>query len=348
MSKLIFSGPLSLRLRSLSTLSRIALATSIRHATGRRMAPDWDISLETGIRFVRHQFTDAMTGMSIERGRLLFDSIEPRSDDVYDVTTEESTSPTGHWYHPAKRKSDAVLLYFHGGGYAFHGKVSRRFAAMLAHHVGASVFAPDYRLTPEHPHPAQADDALAAWTHLTGLVPPKRIAIIGDSAGGHMGLMLLQTLKKHGAPQPAVCVGLCPWTDIDNHSPSMRDNDRYDLVQGWMAQMFGEWLDPQGKYGREALSPVFQDYAGLAPIYLQVGGREVLRDMVIEFAQAQKANRADITLDVWDDMPHEFQAYDSLKASSAMALKRLVKTVHAHVDKADALQPEAGITRVSV
>lgn len=344
MPNINYSGPLSLRLRSFASLYRIALTTYFRHAMGRRIAPDWDANLEIGIRFVRHQFTTAMNGSDITRGRLLFDSIQFHTDDVYDVTTKISTSPKGTWYIPDTRKSDAVLLYLHGGGYTFHGGVSKRFAAMLAHHTGATLFAPDYRLTPEHPHPAQAEDALAAWKHVVETNPSRKSVVIGDSAGGHMSLMLLQTLKAQGLEQPALCVGLCPWTDIDSHSPSMRDNDYYDLVQGWMAQKFGVWLDPEGKHGREALSPMYQDFAGLAPMYLQAGGREVLRDMIVEFTETQKAKGADVTLDVWKDMPHVFHAYDTLKVSSSEALSRIVGTIHSHVDGKEAVPALAGTT----
>ncbi|MDG1737676.1 MAG: alpha/beta hydrolase fold domain-containing protein [Paracoccaceae bacterium] len=55
------------------------------------------------------------------------------------------------------------------------------------------------------------------------------------------------------------------------------------------------------------------DYTGLAPIYMQAGGREDLRDMIVEFADEQAAKGTDIQLDLWPDMPHNFLLYDSLK-----------------------------------
>lgn len=79
-----------------------------------------------------------------------------------------------------------------------------------------------------------------------------------------MALMLLQALKAQGKPQPALCIGLCPWTDIGDRGASLRDNDPTDLVQGWMALQLGHWLDPDQAYGRE-----------------------VLRDMIIDFAREQ-------------------------------------------------------------
>lgn len=327
MSRIMFTGPFSLRLRSFLALSWIAVTTHLRHACGRQIAPDWDANFEIGVRFWRHQFAVALSGRDIARGRERFDSLQTETDDRYDVTVEPVDNPKGDWYRPVRRRGNTVVLHFHGGGYAFHGGISRRYAAMLAHHFATPVFVPDYRLTPEHPHPAQADDAFAAWRYVTEKVPADRVVVSGDSAGGHMALMLLQSLKAEGLPQPALCIGLSPWTDIGDRGKSLRSNDRYDLVQGWMAIRFGEWLDPKGRFGRECLSPISHDYSGLCPIYIQAGGREVLRDMIIDFVDRQEANGAEIALEIWHDMPHNFQAYDSLKVSSAEALEKLATIV---------------------
>lgn len=346
MPQLKYSGPLRHRLASFMTLNRIAVSVMARHLMGRKIAPDWDWQTETGIRFWRHQFTRAMNNPDIEVGRAIFDSLQTETDDVYQVKTEDSDDPKGRWFIPAGAASSATLLYLHGGGYTFNGPISERFAAMLAHHAQARLFMPHYRLTPEHPHPAQADDALAAWRMLVKDTHAEQMVVVGDSAGGHMALTLLQTLKDEGLTQPALCIALCPWTDIGPRGRSLTENNRYDLVQGWMALRFGEWLDPDGRYGRQALSPIYKDYAGLAPIYMQAGGREMLRDMIIEFAQVQAGLGADILLDVWDDMPHDFQAYDSTKTSSSRALERIRLAIQNQVADGPPLSPKPGITTV--
>ncbi len=332
MSRLRFTGPFHLRLRSFLTLNQISIQTYARHLFGKQIAPDWDALTEIGIRFWRHQFTVAMQSGDMVWGRKLFDSLQTETDEVYAVTSTSCPSPCGTWHRPTLHTSSATILHFHGGGYGFHGGISRRYAAMLAHHIGADLFAPDYRLTPENPHPAQIEDALAAWQYVSALVPPEQIVVTGDSAGGHLALMLLLRLRDEGLPQPALCIGLCPWTDIGDRGASLHENDHCDMVQGWMALMFGEWLDPEGQFGREALSPCYHDYSGLAPIYLQAGGREILRDMILDFARIQRANGAELTLDLWPDMPHVFQAYDGMKASSAQALKHIGEHIRWRVD----------------
>ncbi|MEL6682536.1 MAG: alpha/beta hydrolase fold domain-containing protein [Pseudomonadota bacterium] len=327
MPKFRFQGPMAARLRSLWTINAIAVTTFARHLVGRRMTPDWDAQMEIGIRYWRHQHAVFMRAEDKAKARVQFEALLTETDDHYDVSVEQVIAPRGTWYRPAIRRGDSVVLHFHGGGCGLHSGISKRFAAMLAHRLQCPVFAPDYRLTPEHPHPAQAEDAMTAWHYMTGHVPPERLVVTGDSAGGHMALMLLQALAAEGLAQPSLCVGLCPWTDIGDRGESLRMNDRYDLVQGWMAIEFGQWLDPQGLFDREALSPSFYDYAGLAPIYLQAGGREVLRDMIIEFAKIQRRNGALIALDIWPDMPHEFQAYDRMTVASTEALGRMAEAV---------------------
>lgn len=337
MANIRFSGPLRYRISSFLTLNKALLSTYIRRAVGQQMEPSWDAHIEIGIRFWRQQFTKAMAQPDMVKGRAIFDSLVTETDDIYDVSVKSSpeiqTKILGDWYIPHNIQSSATLFYLHGGGYTFNGPISSRYASMLAHHSGAQLFMPKYRLTPEHTHPAQIEDALAAWKFVTNQVPADKIVVIGDSAGGHLALMLLQKLKTEGLPQPALCIGLCPWTDIGARGNSLFENDKFDLVQGWMALRFGQWLDPDKEYGREKLSPINHDYAGLAPLYLQTGGREILHDMICDFADVQRANGASVLLDIWPDMPHNFQAYDSLKQSSTGALLRIREAIHAHTEE---------------
>ncbi len=293
--------------------------------------------MEIGVLFWRHQFTRAMSASNIEDGRRILDSLQTETPDRYDVEMQVEQEPKGVWHLPRTRHGKATLLYFHGGGYAFHGAMSRRFAAMLAHRTGAPLFAPDYRLTPEHPHPAQAEDALSAWRHMIASHDPRHLVVIGDSAGGHMMLMLLAALRDAGLPQPALGVGLCPWTDIGERGASLHDNDRYDLVQGWMALQFGQWLDPEGRFGQEALSPISRNYAKLAPLYLQSGEHDILRDMTRDFAKTQADSGADVLMDLWPAMPHDFQLLDGTQDAARAALQRLSGAIRWAVDNDGAI-----------
>ncbi len=158
-------------------------------------------------------------------------------------------------------------------------------------------------------------------------VDPSRLVIMGDSAGGHLTLMLLLAIRDAGLKQPALAIGLCPWTDIGNRGESLTSNDPYDLIQGYMVLTFGDWLKAKSNLSREALSPIYQDFKNCAPIYMQGGEREVLIDMIKDFAQKLKRDQHDVTLDVWSDMVHDFQMHGQTIPESKQAFERMNEAI---------------------
>lgn len=326
MSRIVFKGRLGHIAASYAALCRISIGVWARRLLRRRLDPTWGALHEIGILFWRHQFTQALNMDDIAQARAYFDSLQTFTGEVRAVTTRPAApdAPPGRWVLPKEQRRDSLLLYFHGGGYTFDAFTSDEFADLLAHETGARLFQADYRLTPEHPHPAQIRDAMAAYRHALSHVPPQKLILIGDSAGGHLVLMSLLAARDAGLPQPALAVGLSPWTDIGARGDSLHANDRYDLVSGWMALRFGQYLSG-GRLGemRAELSPISHDFKGLAPLYLQGGGREVLIDMIREFATVQKRNGAGICLDVWPHMSHDFFGYGRTLPDSTEALERI-------------------------
>src|SRR6185437_12294526 len=98
-----------------------------------------------------------------------------------------------------------AILYLHGGGYVIGSLDSHRhLVSELGRAARARALALEYRLAPEHPFPAAVDDALAGYRFLLGRgLPPGRIAIAGDSAGGGLVVAALVAIRDCGLPQPA-------------------------------------------------------------------------------------------------------------------------------------------------
>lgn len=322
----ILQGRLSHRLRSLATLLRTSASVLARRAIGRPLVPQWSVAFEIGTLFFRRQFTHALALPDIADGRAYFDSLytvvvaKPRVA----MRPSRQGEPLGEWFIPHGHESDITLLYFHGGGYAFRGAVSRHFIAMLAQMLEVPILAPHYRLTPEHPHPAQLDDGLAAYRHLLSAgAHPSRVVVAGDSAGGHLALMLLARMRDAGLPQPAMAIGLSPWTDIGRRGESQFGNDRYDMVQGCQTLRYGKWLKGGTSYRDADLSPIHQSYRDVAPIYLQAGSKEILVDMIRDFAHVLRAQGARVRLDVWEHMTHEFHAYGHTLPQARQAIDEI-------------------------
>ena len=191
-----------------------------------------------------------------------------------------------------------------------HRRSHERLVGHIATATGCRALNLDYRLAPEHPHPAAVQDATAAYRWLLAQgYKPEHIAISGDSAGGGLTLATLLSIKENGMPQPAAGVPLSPWTDMEGLGESMTTNAPNDLLvqRDRLNGMAGSFLGEANP--RDPLAaPLYGDYHGVAPLYIQVGGDETLLDDSTRVAERARAAGVDVTLDVFPEMQHVFQA----------------------------------------
>lgn len=327
------SGRWSYRLRSF-----INLYWSTLYISGRRLLrgprfPNWTWSLETSTHFMKTQAAIAFDLPNMADGREYEDALIFGSAATSQVNVEAVTQPiAGRWYQPKTGAQPVTVLYLHGGGYAYYSKSHHTLIALITLATQARTFAPDYRLIPEHPYPAQLDDALAAyrWLIESG-VDPKRLVVMGDSAGGNLTLALLQALRAARSSLPALAVCLAPWTDLTNSGASMTTNLDHDWLAPRMAERWAQWFCRHITPDDPLVSPVYADLSGLPPIYIQIGSAEILYDMNRALADRAKQQGADVTLDVWPNMTHDFQAFGDLIPESQDALRRIGEVVREHV-----------------
>ena len=83
---------------------------------------------------------------------------------------------------------------------------------------------------------------------------------------------------------------------------------------------YGDWLKRGTDCSDADLSPIHQEFRRVTPIYLQAGGKEILVDMIRDFARTLQTQGAQVRLDVWDHMTHEFHAYGDTLPQSAQAI----------------------------
>jgi acetyl esterase len=100
-------------------------------------------------------------------------------------------------YRAMRYDPHAVVIYYHGGGFVVGGLDSHDdVCAEICSRTGFEVVSVDYRLAPEHKHPASFDDALAAfeWVTRTYTNP---IVLCGDSAGGNLAAAVAHATREH-------------------------------------------------------------------------------------------------------------------------------------------------------
>lgn len=216
----------------------------------------------------------------------------------------------GELIGPTDAADRDAVLYVHGGAFVAGGAGAYAgFASRIAAATGADVHLPDYRLAPEHSHPAPGDDLFAAYSALLELgYPARRIAIVGDSAGGALAAGLALTIPEMDVPSPAAMVLISPWLDLTLSGASIAANAKADpmlrralLEEGGRAHAAGlRRSDPR-------VSPLFADLRGLPPTLVQVGSDEILLDDSTRFADRAWAAGVEVELQRFEGLWHDFQ-----------------------------------------
>lgn len=230
------------------------------------------------------------------------------------------------------RKPHKVVLYLHGGGYvAGSCNTHRELAGRIAKASGATVFLPEYRLTPEHPYPAGNEDCLAFFRALVeGGTAPERLFIGGDSAGGFFTLATLLALRDAGEAQPAGAFLISPAADLVYfEGDSILEKAPVD-----------PWFDEQdipfhaSRFLAGATPPSEQaclfraDFSGLAPLLIQVGGREVLLSDSERVAQRADEAGVSVRFQLWPSQWHVFQSFAVLVPEGREAIREIGQFVN--------------------
>jgi acetyl esterase/lipase len=261
--------------------------------------------------------------------RVPFDAIMEHVAVPEDVIFEAGTvgGVPGWWCKPKGAQPDAVILHIHGGWFNWgSAKAYRHLVGHIAAHAGVATFAPDYRLAPEHPFPAAADDVRTSYFGLLEL-GYKKIAVTGDSAGGTLALGLLLSLKaSHLKNQvvPVAVVALSPVTDLSLSGASWTARAAADpyFTRSQVAELVRSYLNGADPNDPTA-SPLRADLAGLPPIRVHVGDDEVLLDDSVRFVDRALAAGVDAKLDVWEGMVHGFPGSVGQLSASTQALEQI-------------------------
>lgn len=245
------------------------------------------------------------------KARAMMARASPRAPDGTVVSTAELGSVQGEWVRPAAGAAAGTLFYIHGGGYfACSPQTHRPITGSFARR-GLDVFAPDYRLAPEHPFPAAVNDVVAAYRGLLGSgVAADSVSVAGDSAGGGLALAMLLSLRDAGDAMPAACVLFSPWTDLAGTGGTLQTNRRRDAFfdGSGIERLTAPYL--AGADARDPLaSPLYGDLHGLPPLLIHVGTYEVLLDDSVRFAHRAREAGTDVTLRTWPVVPHVWQMF---------------------------------------
>ncbi|HET9153578.1 MAG TPA: alpha/beta hydrolase [Solirubrobacterales bacterium] len=228
----------------------------------------------------------------------------------------------------ATSEPSPLLVYFHGGGWVIGGLDTHddpcRF---LAARAGVRVLSVAYRLAPEHPFPAAADDALAAygWTAANAErlgADPGRIGVGGDSAGANLAAATCLTAREAELPMPAMQLLIYPVAETAGTARSRRTfGDGFLLTRADVDWFEGHYLPPgvDRDDPRVALLNA-SDLSGLPPTYLATAGFDPLRDEGEAFARRLREAGVQVALRRHPGLVHTFLNLTAVSPTARAAM----------------------------
>ncbi len=287
----------------------------------------------------------AMGGKAIEDStpveyRLQYAAAQvPSTEPIYEIRDVSAGGVPCRLYRPSARKDPGLLVYYHGGGWVIgdiesHDAVCRS----LANRMGHAVLSVDYRLAPEHPWPAAAEDALCSlrWAYENADelgINPDRIAVGGDSAGGNLAAIVAQQ-----RPVPLVFQMLIyPATDMTQSLPSHTENAAGPVLTVQAMKWFIDHYMKPGSDLRDPLaSPLFSPDSlikGAPPAVIITAQFDPLRDEGEAYGALLIENGVTASIVRFNGMFHAFFSMlgllDDAELAHAMAASMTAKALNA-------------------
>ena len=293
---------------------------------------------------------DFSVGLAAIRG-LMFDHVLPVVEGSLEPDIRHAPGRDGapdvalHVYNPpGEAGGRAALLFMHGGGMVLgSADMAQSSLPALATALGAVGVSIEYRLAPETPFPGPQEDCYAALAWLVAHseelgVDPRRIIVMGDSAGGGLAAALAIMARDRGEFSLAGQVLTFPMLDhrTGGEDDVWRNPTTGEFVWTRASNQFG-WSSLRGDYAadddRKAwFSPALaDDLSGLPPTFIAVGALDLFMDENLDYARRLVAAGVPVDLDLYAGAPHAFGLMPNadvtkrLRAGVAAALTRFVR-----------------------
>ena len=128
-----------------------------------------------------------------------------------------------------QEKSDTRILYFHGGSYVAEATNQHwDFIEKIVKDTGATVILPDYPLTPKYNYKDVFKMVVPLYKEILDRIDTNHLVIMGDSAGGGLGLALEERIGEENLPMPVKTLLISPWLDVRLTNPKIEEIQKND------------------------------------------------------------------------------------------------------------------------
>lgn len=287
------------------------------------------------------KFIDSLTGpplyeLEAHAAHKVLTDLQSQPIELQDARIEDTIWPVGptgstriRIVRPAAASPTETLpliLYCHGGGWVLGDKVTHdRLVREIANGVGAAVVFVDYVNAPDAKYPTQQEQAYASMVyaveHAEELhVDASRLAIVGDSVGGHMAAVVTLMAKQRGGPRIRYQVLFYPVVDFAADTPSYEK-----FADGpWLTARTMRWMfDLEGLDGTETDSTTWplrrsiEELRGLPDALIIVDG-DILQTEGERYADKLSEAGVRVTSVRYNETVHDFVMLNPLANTPAV------------------------------
>jgi acetyl esterase/lipase len=233
-----------------------------------------------------------------------------------DITRDTIAGVPVHRVMPKNLRAEntkRLFIYIHGGAYVFGGgDAGVREGALIAAFAGIPVLSIDYRMPPDHPHPAAVNDLESVYRQVLKTHQPSAIGMGGTSAGGGLALAAVHAFKSAQLALPGALYLGTPWADLTKTSDSLYTNEgidhvlvSYDGLLSAAALLYANGADLKDP----GLSPIYGDFSDFPPSYLVAGTRDMFLSDTARTHRKLRTAGVVAELNVYEGISHAEYAF---------------------------------------
>lgn len=247
-----------------------------------------------------------------------------------------------------------IMIYVHGGSFVGGSKAAwRGFCSSLAAATSCRIVVPEYRLAPAYAFPAAVEDLQNVFRNVfteeqvacsldsadgkTQESP--EIIIAADGSGASQAMALILSLRERYRACIKQVILFSPWLSLSPNSALIKNKKaRDEIISPDALRKSGDIYTYSGNLENPMVSPIFiseETLQKLPPIFIQMGGKEVLLEDAKTFQKIMSGTGNDCQLDVWPDMMFMFQMADEYLAESHLAIEKVGKLITFRRESAD-------------
>lgn len=265
---------------------------------------------------------------------------------------------------PEIHTSKRILFYIHGGCFIGGSRASyRNFCATLANKAFSRVVTPEFRLAPSHPFPAALEDIQSAFRALfteeqiarsldvsaqnnapslsdTDEDNQPEIIIAADGSGASIAMALMLNLRERYKKCIKQIVFFSPWFNLSPESPLLTVKKISDeIMTGECLVKSAEAYTFNANLENPLISPVFaarELLENFPPVYVQIGEEEILLEDAKTMVSLLHEAGSPAVLDIWKNMPHNFQMADEDLSEAHDALNKfssIISGIEKEIDR---------------